>query len=149
MLTHDRRCLLTRSGARIGDGVDGSKNFIMAADVIIHRGDINSYQACDALWCQRAQRHHRFAAHRVTNKGGFLNLRFIESIKQILSHRGVGHLRRARGETVVSHVDLHRIVIDNQIAGEDPKVVQAAKKAVDQDDRGIIVLILCRLRSAI
>ena len=50
---------------------------------------------------------------------------------------------------MVSHVDLDNIAIENQIAGEDPKIIQAAKKAVDQDDRGIIVRILCRLRSAI
>ena len=63
MLAHDRRRLLTRSGPRVGDGIDGGEDFIMAADVIIHRGDINGDQARDALRGQRAQRHHRFTAH--------------------------------------------------------------------------------------
>ena len=36
---------------------------------------------------------------------------------------------------MVSHVDLDNIAIENQIAGEDPKIIQAAKKAVDQDGR--------------
>ena len=85
----------------------------------------------------------------MTNKGGFLYLPIVKSIDQILRHRRVGHLRRTGGKTVVAHINLQNIVVVHQVAGEDAQVVQAAKQTVDQHDRGVVVRILCRLRSAI
>lgn len=85
----------------------------------------------------------------MTNKGGFLYLPIVKSIDQILRHRRVGHLRRTGGKTVVAHINLQNIVVVHQVAGEDAQVVETTKQTVNQDNRGIIVRILCRLRAAI
>ncbi len=50
---------------------------------------------------------------------------------------------------MISHIDLDDIVIDHQIARQDPQVIQTAKQAVNQDDGRIIVQVLRRLRSDI
>ena len=121
----------------------------MAANVIIHRRDIDRHQTADAFRRQGGKRHYRFPAHRMADKGGALDLVRVERIKQILRHGGVGHLWRPRRQTVVAHIDLHNIVVGDQVAGEDAQVVQATKQTVDQHDRGVVVRILCRLRSAI
>jgi macrodomain Ter protein organizer (MatP/YcbG family) len=103
----------------------------MAANVIIHRRDINGHQAADALRRQRGQRHHRFPPIEWPIKVAF-NLVIVERIEQILRHRRVGHLWRTRRKTVVAHIDLQNIVVGDQVAGEDAQVVQAAKQTVDQ-----------------
>jgi hypothetical protein len=149
MLAHHLRRLLASAGGGFADGADSGEDLIMAANVIIHRRDINSHQTADALRRQGGQRHHRFAAHRMADKGGAFDLMRVERIEQILRHRGVGHLWRPRRQTVVAHIDLQNIVVGDQVAGEDAQVVQAAKQTVDQHDRGVVVRILCRLRSAI
>ncbi|VTN15034.1 Uncharacterised protein [Raoultella terrigena] len=85
----------------------------------------------------------------MADKGRFFQLQVVKGVEQILSHRGVGHLRIARGKTVIAHIDLQDIVVGDQVACEDTQVIKAAKQTVNQDDRGIIVRILCRLRAAI
>lgn len=85
----------------------------------------------------------------MADKGGALDLVRVKRIKQILRHGGVGHLWRSRRQTVVAHIDLHNIVVGDQVAGEDARGCRAAKQTVDQHDRGVVVRILCRLRSAI
>lgn len=60
----------------------------------------------------------------MADKGGALDLVRVERIKQILRHGGVGHLWRPRRQTVVAHIDLHNIVVGDQVAGEDARAVQ-------------------------
>lgn len=59
----------------------------------------------------------------MADKGGALDLVRVERIKQILRHGGVGHLWRPRRQTVVAHIDLHNIMVGDQVAGEMPEVV--------------------------
>ena len=50
---------------------------------------------------------------------------------------------------MVTHIDLDDIVVGDQVARQDAEIIQTAKQAVDEDDGGIIVQVLCRLRSDI
>lgn len=84
----------------------------------------------------------------MADKGGALDLVRVERIKQILRHGGVGHLWRPRRQTVVAHIDLHNIMVGDQVAGEDAQVVRLPNRPWTSD-RGVVVRILCRLRSAI
>ena len=93
MLAHYLRRLLAGAGGGFADGVNRREDLIMTADVISHRRNINRHQPGDAIRRQRGQRHHRFAAHRMADKGRFLDLMIVEGIEQILRHRAVGHLR--------------------------------------------------------
>lgn len=49
MLAHHLRRLLASAGGGFADGANSGEDLIMAANVIIHRRDINSHQTADAL----------------------------------------------------------------------------------------------------
>ncbi|MNN65844.1 hypothetical protein D3C81_1813760 [compost metagenome] len=129
--------------------IDSGKNLIMATHMIIDRCYVDSHQFCHPLRCKGSQRHHRFTAHGMPNQRGFFNAVGIQGIQKILGHRRVSHFRGARGKAVITHIDLQNIVVGNQIPGEDPEVIQATKKTVNQDDGRISVQVLCSLRSAV
>ncbi|VFS82534.1 Uncharacterised protein [Salmonella enterica subsp. enterica] len=48
---------------------------------------------------------------------------------------------------MIAHIDLNNVVIGHQIARQYAEVVQAAKQTMNENDGGIIVQVLCRLRS--
>ena len=134
MFAHHRSRLLTRGAARVGNGVNRGKDFIVATHGVIDRGNIDGDKPINPLCRQRGQGHDRLTAHGMTYKGGFLNPMFIQRIPQILRHRGISHLRGAGREAMIAHVYLEDVIIADQIAGEDAQIIEAAEQPVNEYD---------------
>ena len=81
MLTHDGGGLLARRDTGIGYRIDGRKDLIVTAYMVIDRGNIDSDELVDAFRRQCGKGHHRFPPHGVTNEGCALDTVGIKSIQ--------------------------------------------------------------------
>ncbi len=142
MFGQNALCIAAALGLCRQSGVESGEHILVAGVGIGDRRHVGDDQTAYPRWRQLGDLHPYLAPHRVAYYRRLIKLKVIHQRENVGRLRRIAHLAAMKGGAVVAQIDADDPVLFAEGTGQQAEVIEAAKQAVDQNDRRALTLLL-------